>query len=77
MEDVSKTTIAILLVLAVIISVIGTWVVLNTVTLTQKPPTQQMTQAQGNLRLTVLNPSQPATSTESQANIKLEVVRPG
>lgn len=78
MEDISKTTIAVLLILVVLISVIGTWVVLNSI-ITIQQPTTQLTQShsQGNLRLTVLPPPEPPTKSADQATIKLTVLRPG
>jgi len=78
MEDISKTTIGVLLILVVIISVIGTWVVLNSITVTQQPASQSsQTQSQGNLRLTVLPQSQPAKSSSSSGTVTLNVLKSG
>ena len=79
MEDVSKTTIAVLLVLVVLISVIGTWVVLNSIISIQQQPLTQITQtqAQGNLKLAILEQPQPSKSTSSQGNVMLTVLKPG
>ena len=77
MEDISKTTIAVLLILVVLISIIGTWVVLNSIiSIQQQPPTQiTQTQTQGNLRLNVLNPIPQSEPSYSSGNLRLEVVR--
>ncbi len=69
MEDVSKTTIAVLLILVILTSVIGTWVVLDTlVSITEKPEIQ--TKSSGNIV------KELPKSASSSGNIALEVLPP-
>ena len=79
MEDISKNTIAVLLILVVIISIIGTWVVLNAL-VTPSPiyASTDYSQSQGTVRLNLLTKQETDhESVTMQGNVKLTVLRPG
>jgi len=73
MEDISKTTVGVLLILVVLISVIGTWVVLSTITDIENPQRNIQKSSKNNLGFAVM--PEPI-STESQGNIQLTVLKP-
>ena len=79
MEDISKNTIAVLLILVVMISVIGTWVVLNA--LVSPSPVYDSTdysQSQGTIRLNLLTKQDTEhESVTMQGNVRLTVLPSG
>ncbi len=60
-EDISKKTIIVLVILTLVISLLGTWTVLNEVKNIRKT-TEDKSSAQGNVKLTIL----PNEITKSQ-----------
>jgi len=77
-EDVSKSAIAVLLVLAIIVSVLSTFAVLNALEQPAQMPVQDVVKrtgsTQGTVGLTILGPQE----TESQTGtVSLTINRPG
>ena len=73
-KDIPKATIAVLLVLTIFVSVIGTWTVLEAISLGQSDDFQGVAKgSQGNVRLTIEKPKQ--TNPDS-ANIMLNIEKP-
>ncbi|MEM0230984.1 MAG: hypothetical protein QXW00_02915 [Candidatus Woesearchaeota archaeon] len=71
MVEVSKNTVAVLLVLTIIVSILGTWTILSA-TNTQKQSAQPAPTT-SKISLTVIKPSQPPSG---QARISLNVIKP-
>lgn len=76
MEDISKNTIAVLLILVVLVSVIGTWVVLSTLIGFEPQTDTPKTTTFGTVELNV-NQLEQQSSTTMSGNVKLTVLRPG
>ena len=72
--DISKTTITILVLLTLMISVIGTWTVLNEISSVHVAK-QQPSIASGQIQLNIQPPSTPKTS-EATGNLMLEIKKP-
>ncbi len=64
--DISKKTVAILLVVAVVLAVVGTWVILSSGPVVVKAPQKSTT---GEVRLTIL--SSPVQSTEGKVQLTI------
>ncbi len=64
-EDIPRTTILILIILTIVISVLGTWTVINSSKVTAGQGTLKVStlQTQGTASLTIVGP--PQTSTDS------------
>lgn len=70
-KDIPKATIAVLLVLTILVSVIGTWTVLESISIKEATPVERTsTTSEGNIKFTVEEKSEPA---ETSANIRLEI----
>ena len=65
-DDISKKTVAILLVVAVILAVVGTWVILSSGPMMVKIPQQRTT---GEVRLTIMSP--PVQDTDGKVQITI------
>lgn len=69
--DISKTTITVLVLLTLMISIIGTWTVLNEISnvkTVQKPST-----AQGHVSFTITGPPSEPAKSSTTGNVVLEV----
>jgi len=69
--EISKNTIAVLLALTIVVSVLGTWTILSAVQ--TNSGVAQPSSTTSKISLTVLKPSQPPSG---QARISLNVVKP-
>ena len=74
MEDISKTTVGILLVLVIIVSIIGTWVVLDkTGEIQYEAPTESA--AVGVVQLTIIDKdSEPASASSATGYVSLNIL---
>jgi len=73
MKEISKTTIAVLLVLTILVSAIGTWSVLESVSNTSIRRAQLEGNTHAKISLTV---QEPPTEPAGQSQIKLNVQKP-
>lgn len=64
-ESISKSTILVLVILTVVISLLGTWTVLNEVNSVKviTPESSKDSTSSGEVRLTVIEPPEPVQST--------------
>jgi len=72
-KDIPKATIAVLLVLTILVSIIGTWTVLESISVkeaTSLPAEKTAGAAEGNVRFTIEEKPEPV---ETSANIRLEI----
>ena len=65
-EDISRKTVAILLVVAVVLAVVGTWVILSSGPVVVNVPRQGTV---GEVKLTILSP--PIQNTEGKVQIQI------
>lgn len=72
-EDFPKTMVAVLLVIAIFITIIGTWTVYSTVNTQVKEPAQ--VNNQGTISLEILNDGEPTTHA-ADSQVKLEILSP-
>ena len=72
-EDIPKATIAVLLVLIILVSIIGTWTVLESISIKEATPLsveKAVGAAEGNIRFTIEEKPEPV---ETSANIRFEI----
>lgn len=70
-KDIPKATIAVLLVLTILVSVVGTWTVLESISIRERSYSQKTTQAtEGNIKFNIEKSLEPV---ETDANIMLEI----
>ncbi|MCG2790520.1 MAG: hypothetical protein L6305_02075 [Actinomycetia bacterium] len=72
-KDIPKATIAVLLVFTILVSVIGTWTVLESISIkeaTPLPVEKTVGAAEGNVKFIIEEKSEPV---ENSANIRLEI----
>ena len=70
-RDIPKATIAVLLVLTILVSIIGTWTVLEAVSVKEATPVEKTVGAvEGNVRFTIEEKPEPV---EDNANIRFEI----
>ena len=70
-KDIPKATIAVLLVLTILVSIIGTWTVLESINIKETTPTERTVgAAEGNIKFTIEEKPEPA---ETSANIRFEI----
>lgn len=62
-DDVSNQTVAVLLVLTLLVTVVGTWLVLDALTAASAVPLARESRQQAEVSLTILGP--PPTSTQT------------
>jgi amino acid transporter len=73
-KDIPKATIAVLLVLTILVSVIGTWTVLEAISSGQDENFQGVTRSsQGNIKLVI---EKPVETNPDNANIMLNIEKP-
>jgi len=73
-EDISKTTVGVLLILTIIISVIGTWTVLNSVD--SRPPIQiqKQTESASNVgQVKVKIGPEPVITSDTAGQVKVKI----
>ncbi|MBI4451748.1 hypothetical protein HY642_07275 [Candidatus Woesearchaeota archaeon] len=68
MRDVSNSTLALLSLLVIILTALGTWVLLESA-----PPAPAHSNTQGNVRLVILPPEEP-TQSKSTGQVSLTLV---
>jgi len=72
-KDIPKATIAVLLVLTILVSVIGTWTVLESISIKEASPVQKTVGAgDGNIKLSLEEQQVPV---EDGANIRFEITK--
>ncbi len=71
MKDIPKSIIIILLVLVVVISVLGTWTVLDEIEKSKVKPSSSST---GQVRLQILNPDQDKQESLGSGKVSLEIL---
>jgi len=71
MKDIPKSIVVILLVLVVIISVLGTWTVLDEIEKNKLTPQSSGT---GQVRLQILNPDQEKQESFGSGKVSLEIL---
>jgi len=71
MKDIPKSIVVILLVLVVIISVLGTWTVLDEI---EKSKITQQSAGTGQVRLNILNPDQEKQESFGSSKVSLEIL---
>lgn len=72
-EDIPKATIAVLLVLTILVSIIGTWTVLESISVKETAPLpaeKTAGAAEGNVRFTI---EEKPEQIETSANIRFEI----
>ena len=70
-KDIPKATIAVLLVLTILVSIIGTWTVLESISIKEATPAEKTVVAsEGNIKFTSEEPQEPV---EDSANIRFEI----
>jgi len=70
-KDIPKATIAILLVLTILVSIIGTWTVLESINIKEATPVERtIPAADGNIKFAIEEEREPV---ETSANIRLEI----
>ena len=70
-RDIPKATIAVLLVLTILVSIIGTWTVLEAISIKEKTPAEKtISTSEGNI---LLNLEEPQEIKEDSANIRFEI----
>ena len=72
-KDIPKATIAVLLVLTILVSIIGTWTVLESISVkeaTTLPVERTVPTSEGNIGLTL---EEPKEIKEDSANIRFEI----
>ena len=70
-KDIPKATIAVLLVLTILVSIIGTWTVLEAISIKEATPAEKTISAsEGNIRL---NLEESQEIKEDSANIRFEI----
>ncbi|PIN78825.1 hypothetical protein COY26_00910 [Candidatus Woesearchaeota archaeon CG_4_10_14_0_2_um_filter_33_10] len=71
-KDIPKATIAVLLVLTILVSIIGTWTVLESISQGEKIPGEMTSTSQGNINLNIEKPHEPV-KTDDTATIMLTI----
>jgi len=78
-EDLSRKTIVALVLLTVIISILGTWIVLeevNNIQIQQQPPRLTTTSSsQGEVSLEVIGPKEKPPASLSTGKVTLEILK--
>ncbi len=70
-RDIPKATIAVLLVLTILVSIIGTWTVLESISVKETTPVERtVSTSEGNI---LLNLEEPQEIKEDSANIRFEI----
>jgi len=70
-NDIPKATIAVLLVLTILVSIIGTWTVLESISIKEATPAERISgTSEGNIRFTLEEKPEPI---ETSANIRFEI----
>jgi len=70
-KDIPKATIAVLLVLTILVSVIGTWTVLGSISIKEATPVERTVgTSSGNIKFAIEEKPEPA---ETNANIRFEI----
>ena len=70
-KDIPKATIAVLLVLTILVSIIGTWTVLEAISVKEETPIEKIVGAsEGDIKFTLEEPQEPV---EDSANIRFEI----
>ena len=70
-KDIPKATIAVLLVLTILVSIIGTWTVLESISIKEATPIEKtVPTSEGNIRLSIEDPSEPK---DDSSNIRFEI----
>jgi hypothetical protein len=70
-KDIPKATIAVLLILTILVSIIGTWTVLESISVKEATPIEKIVGAsEGNIKFTLAEPQEPV---EDSANIRFEI----
>lgn len=72
-EDIPKATIAVLLVLTILVSIIGTWTVLESISVkeaTPLPVEKTVGASEGDIKFSLEEPQEPV---EDSANIRFEI----
>ena len=71
MKDIPKSIVIILLVLVVVISILGTWTVLDEI---EKSRITQQTTGAGQVRLSILNPDQEKPETMGSGKVSMNIL---
>jgi hypothetical protein len=69
--DISKTTIAVLVLLTLMISVIGTWTVLNEISSVKIAQPSKPSSAVGEVKMVVINPADNLAATTGKVSLTL------
>lgn len=72
-KDIPKATIAVLLVLTILVSIIGTWTVLESISIKEATPTEKTIGAgDGNIKFSIEEKQEPV---ETSATIGFEIIK--
>ena len=70
-KDIPKATIAVLLVLTILVSIIGTWTVLEAISIKEATPAEKTVgSSEGNIKFAIEEEREPV---ETGANIRFEI----
>jgi len=70
-KDIPKATIAVLLVLTILVSIIGTWTVLESISIKEATPAEKIIgKVDSNIKLSIEEKLEPV---ETSANIRFEI----
>ncbi|UZE93951.1 MAG: hypothetical protein IB618_00015 [Candidatus Pacearchaeota archaeon] len=72
MGDISKTVVVILLIATILVSVIGTWFILNTIDNAMVGVSTGQMKSTGGVSVTVANPSDYMSSGAGQVGVNIE-----